>query len=42
LQEAADRRDLADVLDRLCRLVPDYQPSETVLALRKNAAPHSV
>jgi FlaA1/EpsC-like NDP-sugar epimerase len=42
LQDAADRRDVADVLDRLCRLVPEYQPSETVLALRKNAAPHSV
>jgi FlaA1/EpsC-like NDP-sugar epimerase len=42
LQEAADRRDLADVLDRLCRLVPEYQPSETVLALCKNTAPHPV
>jgi FlaA1/EpsC-like NDP-sugar epimerase len=42
LQEAADRRDLTGVLDRLCRLVPEYHPSETVLTLRKNAASHSV
>ena len=42
LQEAVDRRDFTDVLDRLCRLVPEYHPSETVLTLRKNAASHSV
>jgi hypothetical protein len=42
LQEAVDRRDLMSVLHGLCRLVPEYQPSETVLALRTNAASHSV
>jgi len=42
LQEAVDRRDLTSVLDGLCRLVPEYRPSETILALRKNAASHSL
>ncbi|MGB6430837.1 MAG: polysaccharide biosynthesis protein [Candidatus Acidiferrales bacterium] len=41
LQEAVDRRDLTDALDRLCRLVPEYRPSETILALRQNAASQS-
>lgn len=42
LQEAVDRRDVTDLLDRLHRLVPEYRPSETILALRQNAASHTV
>ncbi|MGB6544738.1 MAG: hypothetical protein WBE97_03850, partial [Candidatus Acidiferrales bacterium] len=41
LREAVANRDLTSMLDFLSRLVPEYQPSETVLALRKNAAAHS-
>lgn len=29
----ADERDLSKLLDTLCRIVPEYQPSETLLAL---------
>jgi len=32
LQESASRRDVAGVLEQLCRLVPEYRPSEVVLA----------
>ncbi|MGD0841587.1 MAG: polysaccharide biosynthesis protein [Candidatus Acidiferrales bacterium] len=42
LQDAVDRRDVTDLLDRLLRLVPEYRPTETILALRQNAASHPV
>jgi FlaA1/EpsC-like NDP-sugar epimerase len=42
LHDAVDRRDATSVLDLLCRLVPEYRPSETVLGSRKDAASHSV
>lgn len=32
LKESAARRDVAGVLEQLCRLVPEYRPSEVVLA----------
>jgi FlaA1/EpsC-like NDP-sugar epimerase len=31
LKECANRRDVSGLLEQLCRLVPEYQPSETVL-----------
>jgi FlaA1/EpsC-like NDP-sugar epimerase len=31
LKECADRRDVSGLLEQLCRLVPEYQPSEMVL-----------
>jgi FlaA1/EpsC-like NDP-sugar epimerase len=42
LQDAVDRRDVTVLLDRLLRLVPEYRPGETILALRQNAASHPV
>ena len=41
LHDAADRRDVAHLLDRIRVLVPEYCPSETVLALRQNAVAYS-
>jgi len=37
LKEGVDRRDLAGVLEQICRLVPEYRPSEAVLAPRNEA-----
>ena len=37
LKESVDRRDLAGVLEQICRLVPEYRPSEAVLAPRNEA-----
>jgi len=34
LRQNAEERDVAGVLDALCRLVPDYRPSQTALASR--------
>jgi FlaA1/EpsC-like NDP-sugar epimerase len=35
LEEKVDRRDLAGVLESLCRLVPEYSPSQVVLEAAK-------
>ena len=42
LQESAARRDVAGVLELLCRLVPDYRPSEAVLASARAAQPSAL
>jgi FlaA1/EpsC-like NDP-sugar epimerase len=42
LQDAVHRRDVTDLLDWLQVLVPEYRPSETILALRQIAASHPV
>ncbi len=39
LRGALQERDLAAALKHLCALVPDYRPSESVLALAQNRAP---
>jgi FlaA1/EpsC-like NDP-sugar epimerase len=39
LQESVDRRDAAGLLEQLCRLVPEYRPSDVVLAAAR--APQS-
>lgn len=42
LQESAARRDVAGVLELLCRLVPEYRPSEVVLASARAAQPSAL
>ena len=37
LKECADRHDVSGLLERLCRLVPEYQPSDLVLASARAA-----
>jgi hypothetical protein len=39
LRAALDARDLGDALAHLCALVPDYTPSQTVLALAQQRGP---
>jgi FlaA1/EpsC-like NDP-sugar epimerase len=42
MEESAARRDLAGVLEQLCRLVPEYRPSEVVLASARAAQPSAL
>ena len=39
LEESATRRDVAGLLEQLCRLVPEYRPSEVVLASARAPQP---
>jgi FlaA1/EpsC-like NDP-sugar epimerase len=42
LKESAARRDVPGVLEQLCRLVPEYRPSEVVLASARAAQPSAL
>jgi FlaA1/EpsC-like NDP-sugar epimerase len=42
MKESAARRDLAGVLEQLCRLVPEYRPSEVVLASARAPQPSAL
>ncbi len=42
LKESAARRDVPAVLEQLCRLVPEYRPSEVVLASARAAQPSAL
>jgi len=42
MKESAARRDFAGVLEQLCRLVPEYRPSEVVLASARVPQPSAV
>jgi len=42
LQESAARRDVAGLLEQLCRLVPEYRPSEVVLASARAPQPSAL
>jgi len=42
MQESAARRDVAGLLDQLCRLVPEYRPSEAVLACARTPLPSAL
>jgi FlaA1/EpsC-like NDP-sugar epimerase len=42
MKEGADRRDVASVLEQLCRLVPEYRPSEVVLASARTPQPSAL
>jgi len=42
LKESAVRRDVAGVLEQLCRLVPEYRPSEVVLASARAPQPSAL
>ena len=42
MQESAARRDVAGLLDQLCRLLPEYRPSEAVLASARTPLPSAL
>jgi len=42
LKESAARRDVAGVLEQLCQLVPEYRPSEVVIASARAAQPSAL
>ena len=42
MKESAARRDVAGVLEQLCRLVPEYRPSEVVLASARAPQPSAL
>lgn len=42
LKDKVGRRDLPGVLERICRLVPEYRPSEMVLAAAQQKQSSSV